>query len=1560
MSFSVLYNQARIPALFGIIALASSATPAASNATNAAGAPHRSVATKAALVASYGKLPLSFEANQGQTDPSVKFLSRGSGYSLFLTDSGAVLTLRKGNAAHRSARPLPASHTRIGALPSGRPPDSETWESTNPKAPAVTPVKTDVVRMELAGASRAMQIAGAEQLPGTANYFIGNDPAKWHTGVPTYAKVRYSGVYPGVDLVYYGSQRQLEYDFIVAPGASPKPIRLQFAGAKALKLTPAGDLIVSSTHGQIAFHKPAIYQERNGQRQPVEGRFQQLAGNAIGFRLGAYDRSRPLVIDPVLTYSTFLGGSYYDSGAGIAVDGLGDAYITGQAGSADFPVTKGAFQTVNKGIDGGTNAFVTKLNPTGTALVYSTYLGGSGGDGGSGIAVDAMGDAYVTGGACSTDFPTTKGAFQTVNKAAGNQGCDGFVSKVDPTGSALVYSTYLGGSGNGPYNGDFGSGIAVDGLGDAYVTGSAGSTNFPVTAGAFQTANKGTIGPNAFVTKFNPTGTALIYSTYLGGKERDHGNGIAVDGSGDAYVTGVASSFDFPTTKGAYQKLNKCTAVPTATAFVTMFNPAGTAPVYSTYLGGSGGDKGYGVAIDGLGNAYVTGLTNSTDFPTTKGAFQTVNNGATNQFSVGFVTKLNPTGTALVYSTYLGGSAPQFALGDWGAGIAVDGSGDAFVTGQADSVDFPTTEGAFQSVNKGTDGGTNAFVTRLNPSGTALAYSTYLGGSGFDWGSGIAVDVLGDAYVIGQAGSLDFPTTKGAFQTVNGAADWTAFVTKLDLGATTQVATAATLGASANPAPPGAAVTFTAAVASSNLNGASPTGSAAFAVDGKTVATAAVSAGKATFTTSNLALGKHSVQASYDDSSSYFAPSSANLTETIEAELQAATPVIKPGTGAYTTVQKVTITDTTPSAIILYALGGAPPSTSTTKYTGPFTISSSNIVKAIAVATGYANSATASAVLTVNLPTAAKPTFSPAGGTYPADQSVEIKDATAGAIIYYTTDGKAPTTSSSVYTKAIAVSANETIEAIAGGENFLPSAVAIANYAITPPAAAPVIKPGTGTYSAAQKVTITDTTPNSTIYYTLNGEAPTISGTKYTGAITVPLSAHEETIKAIAVAPGFIQSAVATATYTMTPLVATPTFSPKPGTYSNPVQVTISDKTKDTAIYYTLNGKPPTTSSARYINTPIQVNSSETIESLGVSGGNDSLVGTGTYTITPGITAPPTITTTPAQNGAVVASLSTTTADYAIIYYTTNGTTPTTASPQYLAPILIASNMKLSAIATVPGYATSPVASQAFTPNIPSDTLVWSDEFTNTAGANAQPNPNVWTYDTGVACCGNNEWEDYCAWGSTASPCDPTHPNTYVGTDGYLHIIARNPIAGTPAPGSYTSARLKTQGLFSFQYGRFEARILVPEAQGLWPAGWLLGNNIATVNWPACGEQDVQERIDSAGNPDWNAGSIHAVNLNGSAQYQFPSGQTAAQWHTYGMIWKDGIVSLYVDDPATPYVTYKASSYTGTGAIWPFDGGQANFIILNLAVGGDWPGPPNGSTPFPSEMLVDYVRVYTN
>jgi len=759
-----------------------------------------SPAQKTQLAEKYGTLPLSFEANTGQADKSVKFLSRGSGYGLYLTGEEAVLALREGGCTG-----LPAAGDGQTASAVRRP---GLWRE------AACSHQTAVVRMRLGGSSGVAAPVGEEQLPGTANYLIGNDPAKWHTSVPTYAKVCYRSVYPGVDLVYYGNQRQIEYDFVVAPGTDPKSIRLQFGGAKGLRLAADGDLVVTAVGGTVAFHKPVVYQVVNGKRETVEGSFVLLAKHTVGFRLGSYHRGKALVIDPALVYSTYLGGSTgtggfapLDGASGIVADTAGNVFVTGSTSSTDFPVTNGAVQTTNSAAGGCSTPFVAKLNPTGSALVYSTYLGGSGcGDFAHGLAVDDSGNAYIAGETSSSNFPVTQGAFQTTKP----KNRTGFVSKLNPTGSALIYSTYLGGS-NG-FAGDFASTLVVDDSGNTYIAGVANSTDFPVSQEAYQTTNRivpdpsfGILtGTNAFVTKLNPTGSALIYSTYLGGSGivfgqglstaiyGDGASGLAVDSGGNVYVTGSAYSTDFPVTVGAFQRTNHV-GNSGYNAFVTKLNSTGTALVYSTYLGGGAGvayRSGDGLqnalAVDGTGNAYVTGSAFSTDFPVTQGAFQTANHAAAFA-SNAFVTKLNPTGSALVYSTYLGGSRS-----DGASGLAVDSSGNAYITGTALSTDFPVTEGAFQTTNHAAEYGSrcttcggNAFVTKLNPTGSALVYSTYLGGSRDDSASGLAVDGSGNAYISGTANSADFPVTQGAFQTTNRAAVGSnAFVAKLNLGAT--------------------------------------------------------------------------------------------------------------------------------------------------------------------------------------------------------------------------------------------------------------------------------------------------------------------------------------------------------------------------------------------------------------------------------------------------------------------------------------------------------------------------------------------------------------------------------------------------------------------------------------------------------------------------------------------------------------------------------------------------------------------------------------------------------
>jgi Beta-propeller repeat/CARDB len=681
----------------------------------------------ARLQETYGQLPMSFEANQGQSNSNVKFISRGSGYTLFLTDTEAVLVLKKSNPKTKEGLKAEKYLTHIN-----RPPHPEKVEYTT-------------LRMKLEGAKSDSRVSGLEALPGKANYFIGSDPAKWHTNIPTYTKVQYTGIYPGIDLVYYGHQRQLEYDLVVQPGTDPGRITLAFEGAKGMDLDPSGDLVLQTAGGELHLKKPLVYQEVNGARQPVAAQYvlhkpEKIAGLEVGVKVAAYDSKKPLIIDPVLSYSTYLGSSGDEFGNGIAVDSSGNAYITGGTSSTDFP-TVGPLQAVNSG---NGDAFVAKLNAAGTALVYSTYLGGStSNDFGNSIAVDSSGNAYLTGDTASTDFPTVNPIQPTFG---GSPYGDAFVAKLNSTGSALAYSSYLGGSDQ-----DEGYGIAVDGSGNAYVAGFTYSTDFP-TANPIQAANAGIV--DAFVAKLNAAGSALIYSTYLGGSGSDRGQGLAVDGSGNAYVTGWTNSLDFPVAS-PLQATNGG-----SDAFVSKLNAAGSALVYSTYLGGNfSGEFGYGIAVDGSGNAYVTGQTESNDFPTcpsslsvcasTGTPLQSANAGGYNfRYNDAFIAKVNSAGSALIYSTYLGGSGD-----DLGYGIAVDGSGNAYVTGWTNSSDFPIA-----SPLQTTFGGPDAFVAKLNAGGSTLSFSTYLGGSFNDSGQGIAVDGSGNAYVTGYANSPDFPT----------------------------------------------------------------------------------------------------------------------------------------------------------------------------------------------------------------------------------------------------------------------------------------------------------------------------------------------------------------------------------------------------------------------------------------------------------------------------------------------------------------------------------------------------------------------------------------------------------------------------------------------------------------------------------------------------------------------------------------------------------------------------------------------------------------------------------
>lgn len=673
--------------------------------------------------AAYGRLPLSFEENTGQTAQEVRYVSHGSGYELFLTSQEAVLALRPN--VQRDLSPL----HRAAFLRAIR---------EAPQAGQMT-----VIRVHLERANPEPQITGIDRLPTKVNYFIGNDPQKWHTDVPSYARVKYAGIYPGVDVVFYGNQRRLEYDFVVAPGADPKAITLNVDGARKMQINAQGDLVLSVSGGEVELRRPVVYQHVNGEWREIAGRYVMAGNHHVTFAVGSYDPSEPLILDPVLSYSTYLGGSSDDSGMAIAVDTAGDAFIAGQTLSTDFPTgTHGA--VVNPPSTNSGASFVAELNPAGTQLLYSTYLAGTttnAGDSAFGIAVDPSGKAYVTGSTFATNFPTTSNALKTGPLAVNPNGT-AFVTKLDPTASgssSLVYSTYLGGTG-----GDFGNAVAADAAGNAYIAGITSSVDFP-TMNAFQSAPKNAFG-TAFLTRIDTTksdGASLIYSTYLGGTAANEPNpstnapgygeqafGVAADSSFNAYLVGTTTSTDssFITTANAYQS-----APPSgnllAAAFLSRIDTTKSAAaslIYSTYLAGSTEDQGFAIALGPNNVAYATGTTNSVDFPHTAGAFQTIGAASGKTFAslVDTTKSLTP---SLTYSTILGGSG-----GDTGFGIGTDTQGHAYVAGTTASTDFPLTTGSV--VPTFPAGATGiGFISKLNPGGMGakdLFYSTYFGGSG--------------------------------------------------------------------------------------------------------------------------------------------------------------------------------------------------------------------------------------------------------------------------------------------------------------------------------------------------------------------------------------------------------------------------------------------------------------------------------------------------------------------------------------------------------------------------------------------------------------------------------------------------------------------------------------------------------------------------------------------------------------------------------------------------------------------------------------------------------------
>ena len=701
-----------------------------------------------------GPLPLRFEANVGQTDPAVHYVAHGDGYAITVAPEGVALATRPG--------PGPA----------------------------------DVLVVRATGGRADARVTAERRLSGTVNYLTGSDPSTWRRGVPTYAAVRCAGLYEGIDAVYYGVEGQLEYDFVVAPGADPRQIRLRFEGPSRVDAAADGDLVLRMPNGEIRHRRAAVFQEGPRGREPIAARSVAGPDGDVRFDVGAYDPERPLVIDPVFVYRISLasgtGGNIYS--AAVAVDAAGSAYVAGST-VGRITTTRGAY---DENTSDSRNAFVSKLDPTGSSLVYATYLGGSVDDEGYGIAVDASGAAYVTGSSDSPDFPTTPGAFDP----SPNGLEDAFLTKLSPDGSRIVYSTLLGTD-----NRDYGHAVAVDGTGAAVVFGETQGRDFPTTPGAFDSSFDGNGFLPFFVTRLALDGSSLEFSTFLGGGGIDGDGDLAVDATGAVYITGSTTSADFPTTPGAYDTTLEGAGAGAVAVFVSKLAPDGASLVYSTLLGGSfgGGDMGRGVAVDATGAAYVAGITHSPDFPTTPGAFDRELGGEASDV---FVTKLTPDGSALAYSTYLGGTAREDAFGiavgadgrahvaghtlspdfgappgeigglfvtalssdgtahgevtvlparHFGAAITIDAEGSAYVTGTTGSFDFPATQDAFSTKPPSLGNTFSPFVVKLEPSGSGLVYATFLSKTSYESGDAVAVGADGAAYILVRVGSMLYP-----------------------------------------------------------------------------------------------------------------------------------------------------------------------------------------------------------------------------------------------------------------------------------------------------------------------------------------------------------------------------------------------------------------------------------------------------------------------------------------------------------------------------------------------------------------------------------------------------------------------------------------------------------------------------------------------------------------------------------------------------------------------------------------------------------------------------------
>jgi hypothetical protein len=699
-----------------------------------------------------GNGPLCFEANNGQAEATAAFLAHGRDSEFLISATGAQFVLRKASG-------------EIAA-----------------------------VRMHIVGADPSAAISGNTELPGKINYLVGNNPAQWRSGVPTFAQVCVKNVYPGVNVVYYGNGRQLEYDFDLAPGIAPQTIALRFDGAERISINPQGELVVSLNGGDIIQHPPVVYQNTGATRREISSGYKLLDTHTATFALGDYDHSLPLVIDPILSYSTYFGGESTDIAHAIAVDTNGCIYVAGETLSTTFAnVPAGAFQSSFQGGSVAGDAFVAKFDKTGSNLVYFTFLGGGSDDAAYGLAVDNSGNAYVTGATDSDNFPTKNALYHYL---PGLYPLDAFVAELNTNGSQLIYSTYLGGTGP-----DIGYAIAVDSEHNAYIAGYNCSDNFPVTSNAFQKTLQCPPAyyfyANAFISEISANGTNLIYSSYLGGTNYDRANAIAVDANGFIYVAGFTASTNFPTTNAlsGFQHLNGSTNTTSAyDAFVCKFAPNFSNRVYATYLGGTNYDVATGIAADANGNAYVVGWTVSTNFP---GVYTNdpgscagfVKNFMTNDIvnasvtTNTFLTEISSNGSNLLHTAVFGGLQM-----DVGNGVALDATGNIFVIGTAASTNFPVTPNSlFGSLSATNSGSSDVFVTVFKADWSALLYSTYLGGYANDFGNAIAVDNAGNAYITGQTFSTNYPSFNAFQPALNGTSAYygtsDAFLTKISLAA---------------------------------------------------------------------------------------------------------------------------------------------------------------------------------------------------------------------------------------------------------------------------------------------------------------------------------------------------------------------------------------------------------------------------------------------------------------------------------------------------------------------------------------------------------------------------------------------------------------------------------------------------------------------------------------------------------------------------------------------------------------------------------------------------------